>query len=309
MFKRAIHFIKYNNATVLILAFIFLLATGVFAQTEAGQAVIGAKQTSVEGTDNTLLLEADLDLLDMEYKIEAVKSDEARYYVTYTYIDLVKLDNAWQYQMQEKVRQVSQNLKKDLGLYLAEELGEEYEARIKDLKEEQSKAEDTGESKRIEVTEYSGLIGQTLTLAGKMFPGYEPVKKVELATPLTSPVLRTPPTLAEVGQEDIVAESLADSITDIYNDFIEENDPDRDDVFGILDNCPNNYNPEQVDSDEDGEGDECDLTPNGEEVSPELEVGTSTDEIIEPSETEPATSTDETVLEEEPEVEIVELLE
>jgi len=76
MLNKAIHFIKYNNITVLILAILFLLSTGVFAQTETGKAVIGAKQTNIEGVDNTLLLEADLDNLDMDFKIEKIESDD-----------------------------------------------------------------------------------------------------------------------------------------------------------------------------------------------------------------------------------------
>jgi hypothetical protein len=322
MLKKAIYFIKYNNITVLILAIIFLLGTGVFAQTETGKAVIGAKQTNVEGVDNTLLLEADLDAMNMDFKIEKIESDDPSassgqgyYYITYTYIDLVKQNNAWQYQMQEKVRKVSQKLKEDLGQYLAEELGEEYELRIKELKEEQAKAKEEGEEKRLEVVEYNGLIGQTLNLAGKIFPGYEPVKKREVPSPaLPADVL--------FAKED----GGADDLTDIYNEYMEANDPDKDNVFGELDNCPLAANADQADSDEDGIGDACDeeeelpeeSATSSPEQSEEEEIATSSDQTVpeEGAETEVNTSIEETSEEpasteatedEEPNVEIIEL--
>ena len=321
MLKKVIHFIKYNNVTVLILAVIFLLGTGVFAQTETGKAVIGAKQTNIEGIDNTLLLEADLEKMAMDFKIEKIESDEEYYYVTYTYIDLIKQNNVWQYQMQEKIRKVSHKLKEDLGEYLAEELSEEYEARLKELKEAQTKATEEGEKKRVEVVEFDGLIGQTLELAGKIFPGYEPVKKRAMPSP------SLPPTVL-LGREDSEA-SGADDLTDIYDDYMEANDPDRDDVFGLLDNCPKTPNPDQLDSDGDGVGDACDLTPTGEESITGEEEATSTPSGEEEEtatstlETEPvATSTpseavteeeqtEEPIIEEnaeeEPDVEIIEL--
>ncbi len=274
MLKKIIHFIKYNNITVLILAIIFLLGTGVFAQTEAGQAVIGARETSIEGEDNILLLEADIDKIAMDFKIERIESDEGFYYVTYTYIDLVKTNNAWQYQAQEKVRKVSRKLKEDLGKYLAEELGEEYEARIKELKKEQAQAQETGEETRTEVEAYSGLIGQTLKLADKVFPGYEAVKKRQIPSP------SQPPTVL-FSQEEPAGEP--DDLTDIYNEYLEANDPDEDEIFGAADNCPDDFNPSQLDSDDDGIGNMCDPTPFGEEgigaTSTPSDQATSTEEI------------------------------
>ena len=325
MFKKAIHFIKYNNAVVLILAFLFLASTGVWAQTEAGQEFIGEKQITIEGVDNTLLLEVDLAALDMDFNIEVIKKDEKYYYVTYTYLDIQKKNSAWQYQMQEGIRKISLNLKKDLGEYLAEELGEEYEARIKELKKEKIKAMEAGEEVKLEVSEYTGLIGQSLELASRVFSNYEPIKKRVIPSPSIPPNVL----LARIeGAEDET--SPADDMGDILEDYINENDPDRDDIFNTIDNCPNDYNPEQDDRDEDGLGDVCDPYPDGGEpdLSPlQDETATTAEEILdeppvdEPPAEEPSVdetlveepSADETpvdeppVPEEEPDVEIIEL--
>jgi len=255
MFNKTIHFIKYNNLTVLIVLAVFITAGGVFAATDTGQQFIGQQQTSVEGTDNTVLLATDLDNFDMDYTIERIEEDADYYYVVYTYLDLVEKDNAWQLQMQEKTRQVSKKLKEDLGKYLAEELTEEYQARVKDLKAAQAKAGETGEETRTEVTEYGGLIGRTLTLAGRVFPGYDPVKTrtVPSPEPLALSVLPADNTAASSSE----TAGKPDNLTDIYLDYINKNDPDRDNVFGTLDNCPFTYNPDQTDSDGDGAGDAC----------------------------------------------------
>lgn len=211
--NRIINFLKYNNLTVLILAAIFLFSAGAFAQTEQGQEFIGREETRIEGIDNTLLLAADLDNMDMDFKIEKIESDEEYYFITYTFIDLDKINGAWQYRLNEKTRKISRKLKKDLGVYLAEELGEEYEARIKELKEQKRLAEDAGEEKRVEIAEYGGLIGKSLDLAAKIFPGYEPVKEREIPSPeaVSGTYRINPPNPPyEGGQSDNLAEILND---------------------------------------------------------------------------------------------------
>ena len=213
--KKILNFLKYNNLTVMILAAIFLFSAGAFAQTEAGQEAIGQKQTRVEGVDNSLLLDADLDNMDMDFKIEKIESDEEYYYITYTFLDLDKLNGAWQYQLKEKTRKISKKLEKDLGVYLIEELGEEYEARIKELKEEKRRAEEQGEEKRVEITEYSGLIGRSLDLAAKVFPGYEAVKEREIASPelIDRTNMTNPPNPPYEGGQ-------ADNLTGVYEEYI-----------------------------------------------------------------------------------------
>lgn len=292
MLKKTLHFIKYNNAMVLILALIFVVGASTFAQTETGQEFIGTETTWIEGRDNTLLLETDLDSFDMDFQIERIEEDEKYYYVVYTCLDLVEEGSAWQFRLDEKVRKVSKKLKGDLGAYLAEEFSEEYSARIKELKEDKRKAQLQGEEVRTEVTEYSGLIGQTLSLAEKVFPGYDSTKKRELASPES--------TYALPGKNAISSLGVADELTRIYYDFVARMDSDNDGYFGLDDNCPETPNPDQADRDGDGKGDACDdlftLTPvieDEEATSTEdvfdNNVGTTTEETIISS------STDETI--------------
>ena len=257
MFNKLLNFIKYNNAAVIVAIIIFIIGTGALAS-ETGRAAVGQKQTTIEGVDNALLLAADLDNLDLEYKIEKIEADSRLYYITYTYIDLIKKENVWQYQLQEKVRKVSRRLDEDLGEYLAEELSEEYQAKINDLKKAQVEAREAGQENRVEITEYSGLIGKALNAASKVFPNYNPVKKTVLPSPVSVESLKN---LAGSGKSEPlrVDSSGPDDLAQVYLDYVAENDPDKDELLGISDNCPTVYNPNQIDSDGDGLGDVCDI--------------------------------------------------
>ncbi|MCK5416633.1 hypothetical protein KAI92_04365 [Candidatus Parcubacteria bacterium] len=280
MFRRFIHFIKYNNIAVFVILAVFLLGGGVFAQTDLGQEIIGEKQKTVEGVDNTLLIEADINNLDMNFKIEQIEEDTKYYYVTYTFYDLVKDNDVWKYQVIEKVRKISKKRKKDLGEYLAKEFKQQYQDRVRNLKKAQNNAKDDGVEQKIEVEEYSGLIGGTLNLVEKVFSNYEPVKKRIVPSP-SVPILLTTiqKSIVEDGQE-VVEVAQADSLTKVYDDYITENDSDGDNIFGADDNCPNNYNPEQLDSDEDGIGDECDNSLDDIQSTDDDEIASSGDDII-----------------------------
>ena len=211
MLAQIFHFIKYNNATVIILAIILILGGGALA---AGPEAIGQKQTSVQGIDNTLLLAADLDNFNMDFKIEKIEQDEQYYYVIYSYLDLVVLTNAWQYQLNSQTRKISKKLKQDLGEYLVGFLAKHQEARTRQLKQEKHLAELSGAQTRTEVTEYSGLIGKTLNLASKAFPDYEPVKTRQLPAPENFNLPTSSTSLSEGGQ------AQADNLTQAYNNYL-----------------------------------------------------------------------------------------
>ncbi|MCK4539980.1 hypothetical protein KAU09_02385 [Candidatus Parcubacteria bacterium] len=220
MFKKTIHFIKYNNAALLILLAIFAIGSGAWAQTEAGREFIGEKQEKIEGTDNTLLLSVDMEEYDMDFKIERIKENDKYYFVAYTYLDLAKIDNVWEYQLNEKIRKISKKIKKDLGAYLAEELKEEYDARIKALKKEREIAAEKGEETRIEVADYSGLIGKTLKLTEKIFSGYESVKKREIPSPAVPATVLAKRKIKEQTSEE--SEGEPDDLTKVYFDYLEK---------------------------------------------------------------------------------------
>jgi len=271
MFEKVIHFIKYNNLTVLLVLAIFLATGGVFAQTPVGQEIIGQEEKRFEGIDNTLLLTADLDNFNMDFKIEKIEEDEKYFYVTYTYLGLIQEDNAWQYLIQEKIKKISKKLRLDLGVYLAEQFKQEYEAHLKDLRLAKDGAEKIGTATRTEVVAYTGLIGRILDFASGVIPGYEPIKRYEVPSP------SVPPTVLQFSIDGVNAgASATDGMASIYDNYIKENDPDDDNIFGSLDNCPNYPNPDQLDSDNDGIGDLCDTDKGEKDIA---ETATTTEAV------------------------------
>jgi hypothetical protein len=208
-FSRFITFIKYNNFAIILIMIVFVVGSSVLAAPLA-------KTTRVEGVDNTLLISTDLDKMLFNYKVEKIESDDIYYYVTYTHNNLTLLDGVWQEINQEDTLKVTKSsLDEDLGVYLARQLSEEQMSRLAELKTQKEKALVTGPEKRVEVTEYSGLIGKALNSAGTMFPGYEPI--VEIESPSPEPV-----DLA-VGEA-----STNDSIVNTYQTYIAEHQ----DLFG-----------------------------------------------------------------------------
>lgn len=255
MLHRIIHFLKYNNFTVILLFLLLFGGVSVFAASPPGQEVIGQKETRIEGVDNTLLLELDLSKFDMGFKIENIEQDDEFYYITFTYLDLVLVNNAWQYQVVEKLRKVSKKSGVDVGEYMAGELKQYYEDRISYLRTEQAKAGLVGNEARTQVTEYSGLIGKTLDVVSAVFPNYENSEKTILPTPADLPEVKE---LKDLISDETTTVSVADNLTDIYNDYVTKHDPDADGVFNPLDNCPIESNADQIDADADGIGDACD---------------------------------------------------
>ncbi|MAV64614.1 MAG: T9SS C-terminal target domain-containing protein [Pelagibacteraceae bacterium TMED124] len=68
-------------------------------------------------------------------------------------------------------------------------------------------------------------------------------------------------TMTVVGKNNNVGAFLADMTLQSMLDDCEpcnNHDLDSDLIFSLLDNCPNTYNPDQIDADEDGFGDTCD---------------------------------------------------
>lgn len=236
-----LHFVQYNNAFLVVLVAGTLAVSGLaFASEEVRSETIGAKQVEAQGVDNAILLETDLENFKMDFKITGVLEDDEQYLVSYSFVDLDIKDGAWQFIERGATRKIKKPFRQDLGLYLARQLAQEESARIKALKQEQSAARETGETRLVQVTSYSGLIGKVLDVTNRVFPGYEPVKKIEIETPPVNERLRE---RAQTG--------AADSMTAVYDQWVNANPELVDDL-----NSEDEGTPTDTGSDEEGEADE-----------------------------------------------------
>ena len=216
MYQKVINFIKYHNAFAIGISLVLVLTLSTMASEEVRNTVIGEKIITEIGVDNSQLLSADLENFDINLKISNVLEDEENYYVDYSFNTFGVKDNLWQPLLKTERFTVNKIAlgNRDLGIYLAEELGEVAQAELTYLKEAQKTERERGKTEIVETTDYTGLIGLALDLKDKILPGYEPVIK---------------PVVVEVVQEPIVeepvcqpSEEICDGIDNNCNGEIDE---------------------------------------------------------------------------------------
>jgi len=179
MFQQITNFIKYHNLFTIILGLVFIATAGAFANEGVRNTVIGEEIVTEIGVDNSQLLSADLENFDINLKINNVLEDEENYYIDYTFNTIAVRDNIWQPVVKTERFTVNKTAlgDRDLGIYLAEELGEVAMSEIVYLKEAQKSEKERGRTQIVKTSDYTGLIGLTLDLKNKILPGYEPVVK------------------------------------------------------------------------------------------------------------------------------------
>lgn len=187
MLQKFIHFIKYHNAFTISLALIFVLGASAFANEGVRDAIIGEKIVKEQGIDNSQLLAANLSSFNFGLQITNIQEDTGNYYIAYSHQTWIVTNNTWQPGNKEKQIIVSKAGlgNNDLGLYLAEELGEVADSEIKYLKEVQEIEKKNGLQQKIVSVDYTGLMGLALDIKNKVFPNYNPVVVIEPPKPET----------------------------------------------------------------------------------------------------------------------------
>ncbi|MFA5831308.1 MAG: hypothetical protein WC878_05760 [Candidatus Paceibacterota bacterium] len=177
MYGKFLNFIKYNNAFTIILG-LFFFGFGIsFAANPAILDSVYSSQETVVSVDNSRIVSADLDSYNFNLRINSITEDEKNYYAAYSYQTMAIEDGVWQNKEIAKVLTVSREALegKDLGLYVAKELGENINYELSYLKKVQQLEKEKGESQKIITTEYSGLIGKLLDPKEEIIEGYNPV--------------------------------------------------------------------------------------------------------------------------------------
>lgn len=175
--KKILHFIKYNNAFTIMLALIFGGGGITFAYSPDARDAILAKKEIVRSVDNSYLINLDLSKYDMGLRIDRITEDEGNYYVDFSYNELDVPDYVWKNVFTRKSFKIPKSDvgDRDLGLFLADQLGQIINGRMAYYKEVQDKEKKVGLSYKVVATEYSGLIGRFLDPKESEFPGYSPV--------------------------------------------------------------------------------------------------------------------------------------
>lgn len=188
MREKIIHFLKYNNTVSIAFAIILLGFGAAFAANPEMREDIYSSEETVISINNELILSTDFDSFNFNLRINSVTEDEKNYYAIYTYQTLAITDGAWQAKEVENTLTVSKEALagKDLGLYVAQELGENINYELSYLKKVQKLEREKGESQKVVTVEYSGLIGKLLDPREMIIEGYTPVIPEPLPeTPIT----------------------------------------------------------------------------------------------------------------------------
>ena len=176
-YQKILHFIKYNTAFTIIFVILFFgFGISFAASPQVRDSVYSSAETLVS-VDNGLIVSADLDNFNFNLRINSVTEDEKNYYAVYLYQTLVIENGFWQSKEIEKTMTVNKEslAGKDLGLYVAKELGENINSELSYLKRVQKMEKEKGESQKIVAVAYFGLIGKLLDPKEKVIEGYNPV--------------------------------------------------------------------------------------------------------------------------------------
>ncbi len=208
-----------------MMMFIFMGASATFAASPDARAAIVAQNTAVRSVDNTYLINTDFSAYDIGLKIQSVKEDDQWYYIDYSYNTVSIVDFVWKQVQESASMKVTKKelANKDLGLYVAEQLGQVADQKLAYLKEVQAIEKKNGMTQKIVATEYSGLIGQFLSTDEKKFDGYVPVKPPILAagsdislsntttvvaTSVSTTVSQPAPALTQEEIQNLIAEAV-----------------------------------------------------------------------------------------------------
>lgn len=178
MIGKIVNFIQYNNFFTLTLMFVFMGASATFAASPDARASIIDQKETIRSVDNTYLINTDFTTFNVGLKITAVKEDDEWYYIDYAYNTAEVVDYVWMEVSKSASMKVTKKElgAKDLGLYVAEQLGQVTDEKLAYLQDIQKREKKVGITQKIVATEYSGLVGQFLSTEEKTFDGYVPVK-------------------------------------------------------------------------------------------------------------------------------------
>lgn len=180
--NRLVRFFAYNNAVPIVFSIFFLSVSAAAASTPQVQEAVVQKNESVRSVDNSYIRNANLDAFEVVLTIESITESELAYEVTYSYNSIGLEDFVWQPLTKRKTLTVTKEAldDRDLGLYVADQLGQVVASEQKYLKEAQAAERALGSTQKVVVTEYAGLIGKHLKPQAQVFDGYEPVVKEEV---------------------------------------------------------------------------------------------------------------------------------
>lgn len=184
MFNKLIHFFQYHNAVPIIFSLISIASVSALAASPEVRDNFLSSEETIQSVDNSGILAANLDNFNFGLKITIIQEDNNYYYISYNYQSMAVVDYFWQQVQKENILKVSKEglAGRDLGLYVADQLGEVINYELLYLQEVKKNEQEKGLTKKVATIEYAGLIGQFFDSKEKVFPGYQPIVVQDPAT-------------------------------------------------------------------------------------------------------------------------------
>ncbi|MDP1721597.1 MAG: hypothetical protein Q8L37_00140 [Candidatus Gottesmanbacteria bacterium] len=203
--KSLVHFITYNNAVPIALGVLFLGAGGALAASPEVRHAVYATKEIIRAVDNTQLLAANIDSYRFNVKVNSVTEDDTNYYVDYSYTTLAVSDGVWRDFPKSNHMKISKRSMtgRDLGLFVAEQIGQVISQEMADLKQVQYAEKTKGVTPKVVAVEYSGLVGRMFDTKEMTFPGYVPVVVPVVSAPPEVVVMSQTPEIAAVASADL----------------------------------------------------------------------------------------------------------
>ena len=175
---KIVHFVQYNNFFILMVVAVVMGGGAAFAASPDLRQGVLAENVVAKSVDNSYVVNTNFDTYDVGLKILNVTEDDTWYYIDYSYKTAEVQDYTWKEATKSASIKVSKGELggRDLGLYVANQLGQVTDQQITYLKQIQTKEKKNGLTQKVLATEYTGLVGHFLSTDEKTFEGYQPVK-------------------------------------------------------------------------------------------------------------------------------------
>lgn len=223
-YQKIIHFIKYNNAFVLIVVFVLGVSGIALGNENIREGVLLGKEEMEMGVDNAVLLATDVESWSFQPQILSIETDEEYYYVSYKFRTLGVRNNIWQEIWQENLLKFPKQSDRytDVADYITKEIGEVIQHQHQLLKDTKKIAMTEGRTQRIVVVEYNGLVGSILNLERKVIPQENPllaeVPNLQIVLPETPAPENTETTTLPKEKEKIDKELIRKLVQEILNE-------------------------------------------------------------------------------------------
>src|SRR3989344_5982764 len=161
MSHKILDFVEFHKALTISLAVLLSLVGVSFAAVPDLGSYFFKSEETITSVDNSAIINADLDNLDHNLKINSLRENSSGYEIGYSHDTLGIADGFWQKISLNKTVSVDRSalVNESLGKYVAGKIVDDLSSEIAHLKLIQANEQSKGLTQKVVTTTYSGVIG------------------------------------------------------------------------------------------------------------------------------------------------------